>query len=172
MSKPGNLWRRVHGSITNRPTNFSWIVEGRLAGSGRPMSKSEFDWICAQGVQSVVTMTMDALPDEWVSGRVDYLHVPTPDLTAPELEKLDAATDFIHEQIKGEHAVVVHCAAGLGRAGTVLACYLVKYAGYTAERAIGEIRQKRPGSIQSEEQELAVTFFARQLGEGSSGQAV
>ncbi|MEM2160503.1 MAG: protein tyrosine phosphatase, partial [Candidatus Nitrosotenuis sp.] len=24
MSKPGNLWRKIHGKITKRPTNFSW----------------------------------------------------------------------------------------------------------------------------------------------------
>ena len=163
MSKPGNLWRQVHGRITSRPTNFSWVIEENLAGSGKPTTKNEFNWIISQGIQSVVTMTEDALPAHWVSGTVEYLHVPTPDLTAPDLERLDGAVDFIHEQIKDGRAVMVHCAAGLGRAGTVLASYLVKYAGYTAESAITEIRAKRPGSIQSEVQELAVEFFAKSL---------
>lgn len=168
MSKPGNLWRQVHGRITSRPTNFSWVVKGSLAGSGRPMTRGEFDWIVSQGVQSVVTMTEDALPAQWVSEAVEYLHVPTPDLTAPDLERLAGAVDFIHAQIKDGRAVAVHCAAGLGRAGTVLACYLVKHAGYTAGRAITEIREKRPGSIQSESQELAVEFFAESLRDGNS----
>jgi len=25
MSKPGNIWRKVHGKITKKPTNFSWL---------------------------------------------------------------------------------------------------------------------------------------------------
>ncbi len=162
MSRPGNMWRRVHGRITKRPTNFSWVLDGTLAGSGRPTSRDEFDWIVSQGVGCIVTMTMDALPPDWLSD-VRHLHVPTPDMTAPSHEDLNNAADFIASQIEDGRPTAVHCAAGLGRAGTVLACYLIKHAGYTAERAIREIRAKRPGSIQSEEQELAVAFFAKQL---------
>ena len=36
MSKPVNAWRKVHGKITKRPTNFSWLIEEKLAGSGMP----------------------------------------------------------------------------------------------------------------------------------------
>ena len=45
MSKPGNMWRKVHGKITKRPTNFSWLIEEKLAGSGMPTSSDELDWI-------------------------------------------------------------------------------------------------------------------------------
>ena len=55
------------------------------------------------------------------------LHVPTPDFTAPDMDRIDSAVDFIHEQINNDQSVMVHCAAGMGRAGTILACYFVKY---------------------------------------------
>lgn len=169
MSKPGNIWRKVHGHITKRPTNFSWVLDDNLAGSGKPTTREEFDWILSQGVSCVVTMTEDALPTEWIgSSNTKYLHVPTPDLTAPEQSRLDSAVDFIDKQIRTGHPVMVHCAAGMGRAGTVLACYLVKYAGYTAEDAIHEIREKRPGSIQSTVQETAIVYFAKQLGDSKN----
>ena len=162
VSKPGNLWRKVHGKITKRPTNFSWLIEERLAGSGMPTSFGEFDWIMNQGVKSVVTMTENALPDNWVED-IEYLHVPTPDLTAPDLDRLDSAVEFIHEQIQNNRAVMVHCAAGMGRAGTVLACYFVKYKKLSAEDAIEKIRDERPGSIQSKVQELAVGYYEKQV---------
>lgn len=162
MSKPGNIWRKVHGKITKKPTNFSWLIEEKLAGSGMPTSFDEFDWIVNQGVKSIVTMTENALPENWTHS-IDYLHVPTPDFTAPDMDRINSAVDFINEQIKNDHAVMVHCAAGMGRAGTILACYFVKYKKFSADEAIKKIRKERPGSIQSEVQELAIGFFEKHI---------
>ena len=162
MSKPGNIWRKVHGKITKKPTNFSWLIEEKLAGSGIPTSFDEFDWITNQKVKSIVTMTENALPDTWIQN-INYLHVPTPDLTAPDMAKIDLAVDFIHEQITDNQAVMVHCAAGMGRAGTILACYFVKYKKFSADQAIKKIREERPGSIQSEVQELAIGFYEKHV---------
>ena len=162
MSKPGNIWRKVHGKITKKPTNFSWLIEEKLAGSGMPTSFDEFHWIVNQGVKSIVTMTENSLPDEWVQS-IDYLHVPTPDLTAPDMDRIESTVDFINEQINKGQPVMVHCAAGMGRAGTILACYFIKYKKLTAEKAIEKIRNERPGSIQSEVQELAIGFFEKHV---------
>ena len=162
MSKPGNIWRKVHGKITKKPTNFSWLIEEKLAGSGMPTTFDEFHWIVNQGVKSIITMTENSLPDEWVQS-IDYLHVPTPDLTAPDMDRIESTVDFINEQINKGQPVMVHCAAGMGRAGTILACYFIKYKKLTAEKAIEKIRNERPGSIQSEVQELAIGFFEKHV---------
>ena len=160
MSKPGNLWRKVHGKITKKPTNFSWLINDKLAGSGMPTSSSEIDWVLKQGVKSIITMTEDPLPESWIRD-VKYLHVPTEDLSAPDMDKIDQAIDFIHEQIQNNKSVMVHCAAGIGRTGTILACYLVKYHKLSATDAIEKVRKERPGSIQSESQELAIGLYSK-----------
>jgi len=162
MSKPGNLWRRIHGKIAKRPTNFSWLLNDRLAGSGMPTSLEEILWIQKQGVRSIVTMTEESLPTSWLDG-IKYLHVPTEDLTAPDIEKIDTTVDFIHQRIKGGEAVMVHCAAGIGRTGTILAGYLIKYQKMTAKDAISKLRDERPGSVQSESQEIAVSLYEKFL---------
>lgn len=162
MSKAGNLWRKVHGKITKKPTNFSWLIEQSLAGSGMPTTFEEFNWALRQGVKSVVTMTENPLPDNWIKD-IDYLHIPTPDLTAPDMDEIDSAVDFIHKQINNKKAVMVHCAAGMGRAGTILACYFIKYHNYSAIKAINKIRKERPGSIQSEVQEMAITLYEKHV---------
>jgi len=162
MSKPGNFWRKIHGRVTKRPTNFSWLLQDKLAGSGMPTSFEEINWVRKQGVKSIITMTEHGLPDSWVEG-LGYLHIPTEDLSAPDIDKIDAIVDFIHEQIKNKDPVMVHCAAGIGRTGTILASYLIKYQNLTAGEAIKKIRQERPGSIQSESQEMAVTFYEKFL---------
>ena len=58
--------------------------------------------------------------------------------------------------------IVVHCGAGIGRTGTMLACYLVSK-GYTAEESIAEVRWKRPGSIETNEQVEIVYRYERNL---------
>ncbi len=160
MSKPGNVWRKLHGKITKKPTNFSWFIEETLSGSGMPTTHDELEWVLKQCVRSIITMKEYALPESWVED-VNYLHVPTTDLSSPDMDKIDTAVDFIHKRINNKEAVMVHCAAGMGRTGTVLACYLVKYQKYSAKDAVEKVRTKRPGSIQSEVQELAIQFYEK-----------
>lgn len=162
MSKPGNLWRKIHGKITKRPTNFSWLIEDKLAGCGMPTSFEEMNWIRSQGVKSIITMTEDSLPSSWLD-EIEYLHIPTEDLTAPDLERIDSAVDYIDERIRNKEPVMVHCAAGIGRTGTILASYLIKYQKMTAKDAIEKLRNERPGSVQSEIQEMAVSMYEKFL---------
>ena len=162
MSKPGNLWRRVHGKITKKPTNFSWLIDNKLAGSGMPTTIAEITWVQKQGVKSIVTMTETPLPESWIKD-VKYLHVPTEDLSAPDIEQIEQAVEFIHERLESEEPVMVHCAAGIGRTGTILACYLVKYQKLSAKDAIQKVRKERPGSIQSESQEIAIGLYHKFL---------
>jgi len=162
LSKPGNLWRKVHGKITKKPTNFSWLINNKLAGSGMPTSSTELQWVIRQGIKSVITMTENPLPKSWVQD-VRYLHVPTEDFSAPDMEKIDHTVDFIQERIKNGEPTMVHCAAGVGRTGTILACYLIKYHNFSVQDAIDKIRKERPGSIQSESQEIAIGLYHKFL---------
>lgn len=57
--------------------------------------------------------------------------------------------------------VAVHCRAGYGRTGTMLACYLVAVEGYSAADAITETRRRRSWSIETEQQEQAVIDFEK-----------
>ena len=107
-------------------------------------------------------MTEASLPESWVRD-VNYLHMPTDDLSAPDIEKIDTTVDFIHERINKNESVMVHCAAGIGRTGTILACYLVKHQNYSAKDAINKVRKKRPGSIQSESQEIAISLYEKYI---------
>jgi atypical dual specificity phosphatase len=164
LTKIGDAYRRLHGMVTDRPTNFSWVIEGKLAGCGLPVTEDEFAWLADQGIKSVVTVREIALPSDWFDGSdIDYLHLQVEDFGAPSIEELVQAVDFIEQQIIGGRPVMVHCAAGKGRTGTVLAAYLVKKQCLTAEQAIEKVRSMRPGSVQSVTQETAVSMYEKYL---------
>lgn len=164
LTKIGDAYRRFHGIVTDKPTNFSWVIDGKLAGCGLPVTNDEFDWVVAQGIKSIVTVREVALPSEWFNGGdIDYLHLAVEDFGAPNLEELVQAVDFIDQQISSDRPVMVHCAAGKGRTGAVLAAYLIKKQNLTAEQAIDKVRDIRPGSVQSISQETAVSMYEKYL---------
>jgi atypical dual specificity phosphatase len=150
--------------MMDKPTNFSWVIDGKLAGCGLPVTEDEFEWLVDQGIRSIVTVREVGLPSDWIDGvDIDYLHLTVEDFGAPTIEELDQAIGFIDQQISSGRPVVVHCAAGKGRTGAVLAAYLVKRQNLTAERAIEKLRSMRPGSVQSVSQETLVSMYEKYL---------
>ena len=55
--------------------------------------------------------------------------------------------------------MAIHCMHGLGRTGTALACIVSQTNNLSAPNAISFIRQMRPGSIESQEQELFIAQY-------------
>ena len=160
MTKIGDAKRKLHGMITGKPDNFSWIIEEKLAGSAIPTSKEEIDWVKQEGVKSIVTIREEPLEDEWIKD-VNYLHVHSNDMGIPEFSDLVNSVDFIYQRITNDEPVMVHCLAGLGRTGTILACYLIKYENMSADDAVEKVRRERHGSIQSFSQEEIIFRFEK-----------
>ena len=140
---------------------FSWIDEPSLAAMPRPYSIEELTWLRSLGIDVLVTLTENALPKQWVDeAGLMVVHLPVPDFEAPTQDQLRQAVATIRNSRDGTMGVAVHCAAGRGRTGTVIAAYLVSE-GMGAAAAIEQVRNLRPGSIETREQEEAVYNWAK-----------
>ncbi|HHT9133340.1 MAG TPA: dual specificity protein phosphatase 23 [Candidatus Avalokitesvara rifleensis] len=144
--------------------NFSWLVPDEIAGMARPASKvSDFEFLKERDIDAIVSLTESPLSNTLIEEfGFEYKHVPVEDLTAPTLEQIDEFVEFAVRMKKMGKKVAVHCEAGIGRTGTMLACYLV-HGGYSARDAVNEVRKKRPGSIETVEQEEIIARYAEKL---------
>ena len=62
MTLTGDVYRWIYGRLLLKPSNFSWITPGRLAGSGLIKTHKEFEWVAKQGVRSIITIREIPLP--------------------------------------------------------------------------------------------------------------
>jgi atypical dual specificity phosphatase len=145
----------------SQPHGFTWVEQPLLAAMGRPESVEELQWLRQQGIEILISLTEDPPRRQWVNeAGLMLVHVPVVDMEAPTQDDLDKCVAVIERAHQRKMGVAVHCGAGLGRTGVILACYFASK-DLGAKNAIARVRRLRPGSIETADQEEAVSEFAR-----------
>jgi protein tyrosine phosphatase domain-containing protein 1 len=83
---------------------------------------------------------------------VKYYEFPWPDMTAPENDIVLRSVQCMDHHARSLGRVLVHCHAGLGRTGLMIACFFMLSQRMRAQEAITLVRTCRPGAIQTDRQ--------------------
>lgn len=143
---PGRLEPAPHGGYQprNLEDDLTVLTDWSPGTVISLIEEREFDLLGVSGL----TKRFQSLPLEWH-------HCPITDLGAPggAFESLFAQLEIrlLVDLSKGGR-VLLHCAAGLGRAGTIAARLLI-HAGEAPAQAIARVRAARYGAIESAQQE-------------------
>lgn len=138
-----------------------WIEPGRLLGCAYPRRERALAALAQQGVTVLLNLHERAhQPGRLARHNLTELHLPVRDFTAPTPRQIEQGVAVIEQAIVAGQIVAVHCGGGLGRTGTLLACYLVQR-GASAADAIQQVREVRPGSVETQAQVAAVEAYAR-----------
>ena len=148
-------------------TNFFWFIDDQIAGMARPGSyrslKEDLEFIRRNGIEIVVSLTLDPLDNRETAGYdLEIFHIPLADGSAPTTAQIERFIGYVRYGLARGKKILVHCGAGYGRTGTMLACYLVSR-GVPAGDAIARVREKRPQAIENMQQEKSVFEYERYL---------
>jgi hypothetical protein len=94
--------------------------------------------------------------------RMEVLRLAIPDAGVPSVDAAHRLVTGIVDALRRGRSVCIHCAAGLGRSGTVAACVLAAL-GREVVQAVRAVRAARPGAIENPRQFAFVSTFARSL---------
>lgn len=155
-------------SAYRAPQGFYWIVPGKLAGCAEPGVMNpvayDLDLLARVGVTRLITLTEKDL-DQHALAKFDLrnVHLPIFDREAPSVRQTYMLLRRMQVLMDEGHVVAVHCKAGIGRTGTVLAAWMIREGGISAGCALQRLRAINPAYVQTELQERFLAEFEQDI---------
>ena len=142
----GPMWLWIQDKLVRRAEGYSPPYLSQVAPHlyvGGQHTEQGLKAMKDHGIHAVLNMREEFNDADHGRAPRHYLWLPIVDDTAPTREDLERGAAFIQRHVEQGHGVYVHCAAGVGRAPTMAAAYLVRQ-GATPEEAWSTLRRGRP----------------------------
>lgn len=159
------LWWLIPNVLAGMPMPFIHPERRLNSGSELTSYDDEVAVLHTAGVRAVVSLLN--IPSDatvFTSAGFAFLCLPVADGGAPTMEQVEEFLRFVAEQRATQRPVAVHCEAGLGRTGTLLATYLIAQ-GENAAAAIRQVRAAEGSAIETPRQVHFLEQYAHSLGE-------
>jgi len=178
---PGDAAPRPHG-------NCYWVLPGRLLAGEHPGVQGAQELparlmaMQAAGIQRFIDLTGPADPvPAYQPGPVGGLPAqreshPITDFGVPTAAGMRDILDSVRLALAQGERLYLHCKAGIGRTGTVVACILVDH-GFTADEALALLQRKwqsvdkrhaEPVTPETDAQRAFVAAWAAMAGPGAA----
>lgn len=106
------------------------------------MREAGIERVCCLLHRPQLARYLDLIGDyEALFGPEKVLHAPIKDYHLADPATVDRVVSFLREADRADEPTVVHCAAGLGRTGQLLAAWLVRGRGYDPEEALATVEE-------------------------------
>jgi atypical dual specificity phosphatase len=152
------------------PRGFVWLIRGRLAGTPYPGISGDMqrDLALLQdvGITDLISLTEDTFDAALAqSFAIQVSHFPIVDMQVPSIQDAYRLCRALDEKISAGRVIAMHCKAGLGRTGTMLAIYdlWLGKGERTATEAIANVRSLNGLMIQSDVQTEFLDLFGIEL---------
>lgn len=143
-----------------------------MAASGAPATLEDVTSLHEQGIRAIVTLTEHPLtvrkqltPQVLAELDITTCHASIIDQHPPKKATVEQVVVFINQMKAAQKPVLVHCAAGVGRTGTMLHAYYLSQ-GMNFEEVKALIKKKRPISqfiMLTDSQQAFIEQYATQL---------
>jgi atypical dual specificity phosphatase len=135
---------------------------GILWGSSLPYTRKDVEEIAAEGIKLVISLETDYPLPNFAEFGVEHYELPISDFEAPSKESVIKFITILRKALSEGKPVLIHCFAGCGRTGTMLALAEIYLFGERkGARAIRKVREVRPCAIETLPQEQAIRNHAR-----------